>query len=1031
MIYRFLDFELDEESFEIRMDGSPALTQRKAFDFVRYLLLNRDRVVSHDELGDAVWEGAARSLSTIPQCAASVRRALGGDTNPQAVIQTVHGRGYRFVAAVDSTGPSVGTSAVEKPRGASASAPHFVGRHELMAALRAALRESLSGQTRVVLLAGEPGIGKTRVVEELCREATGSGAAAVTGRCYEGEGAPAFWPWIQAVRDWLRLNNSEPIPGELEAEAALFASWPPEVAEQSADPATRGREGAEARFELFDTATRGFSKLAARMPLVLVLEDLHWADPGSLEFMRFLATQLHHAPLLILGTYRENELYGTPELAQTLGDLGRDPTFRRLLVDGLEREHVAELLSKIVRKDITSALAESVAALTEGNPFFVVELARILDTEGDGVVSGGVAEGLEIELPASISDAIGCRLGRLSADSRKLLSVASVIGREFGTTLLSEVAGPEYELVLELLEEAAAIGIIEPVRGSADAYRFGHALIHETLYQGTLGPRRARLHGVVAQALERIQGNSATPPVAVLAHHWYQAVATGNVEKAAEYCERAGLLALAGLAFEEAAGHLKRALNLADLRPSPDETGRCELMLHLGQAQWSAGEHQSAHTTFARAAALARRIGSVEHFAKAAIGYYGFEHGASADATARALLEEAAAGLGEGSPRLRSGVLAKLQLVTPYIHSNEMRQSMSLEALELARRSGDIEALRGAFLRREHATVSPEYFCERAGWAKECRELGEKLGDPWLSWLGNDFVLPLLHGHRDEMLEALRESTRYSALSGDRLSQFFTILSQSSFALMEGRFNEVQGLVAQIPEAGKNCVAWAIEAFSGYRFVDAVERGNVDRLNREWLPFFEAMTASFESRHTIGHSSIALIRTFSEEWDEALSELDWLLGIIGPDFGERSKNENWIYAMHMVAEVIELLDTQSHAGILAPELEPFADLMACHASFRWTGGSVATMRGLLSSVLGDFEAGMTQFEAGMKMERELGAKPAVLRSKAGLARLFLRRRMKGDQSRAMALMEQVVKGCEELGINPHLKYVVPFERLSQ
>ncbi|MCP3987193.1 MAG: AAA family ATPase, partial [bacterium] len=501
--------------------------------------------------------GAARSISTVPQYAASVRRALGGDTPQQAVIQTVRGRGYRFVAEVtesDSPSPSAFRSPRDARRSEGISKPRFVGRHELMSTLRAALEESLSGETRVVMLEGDPGIGKTRVVEELCREAAESGVMVLTGRCHEGEGAPAFWPWIQTARDWTRLNEGKPIPDEIEAEAAFFATLAPPKGAQVAKPAAQA-VGAEARFRVFDRAARGLRAFAKQAPLVLVLEDMHWADPASLEFLSFVGAELHHDPVFILGTYRDKELHGTPELFQTLADLTRQPTFRRLSIRGLELDYVAELLAQIVGSDVAPALAESVAALTEGNPFFVVEIARILGAEASGLESGDMAEGSEIHLPASISDTIGHRLGRLGAGTRKLLSVASVIGREFGITLLSEAAGTEPEQIFEPLEEASAIGIIEPAQSSPDAYRFAHALIRETLYQGILGPNRARLHRAIAEALERHHSESAAPPLTALAHHWYQAVATGAVDKAAEYCERAGLPALSGHGFEEAAVH--------------------------------------------------------------------------------------------------------------------------------------------------------------------------------------------------------------------------------------------------------------------------------------------------------------------------------------------------------------------------------------------------------------------------------------------------------------------------------------------
>ncbi len=1025
MIYRFLEFELDEERFEISTNGNPVLTQRKAFDFVRYLLLNRDRVVTHEELNEALWNGAARSLSTIPQCATSVRRALGTKEDSAAVIQTVRGRGYRFVVAIAKVTPSprsTSTPVREQQGRRNSSRPTFVGREELLATLRAAWQKSLGGDTQIVVLDGEPGIGKTRAVEELCHEAVAGGTVALTGRCYEGEGAPAFWPWIQLMRDWVRVNDGIQSPEGLQEEARLLADW----RSRSESVAIGAGEAAEARFRLLDMATGGVRRLSAHTPLVLVLEDLHWADPASLSLLGFIAAHMHHDRVFILATCRTSELHNS-ELSQILGDLAREPGFRRIPVEGLEAEHVEALLTQIVGDEVTQALTESVVGMTEGNPFFVVELARVLDAEGARLEFEHPADAARLELPANITATIGRRLARLTTESRQLLTMASVIGRNFGTMLLAEVAQEEHEVVLKRLEEPVEAGILEPARNSPDAYRFNHALIRETLYRGMHAPSRARHHGAVARALESFHGDSTTVPLAELAHHWYEAVATGAVEKAGEYCTRAGLSALSRLAFEEAASHLKRALELAHLGPVPDDDKRCGLLLSLGQAQWSAGEHAAARSSFARTAALARRNDSKEQLARSAIGYYGFEQGLSSDATTRGLLEEAVERLDANSPALRACLLTKLMHMTPYADSMEKRKSMSLEALELARSCGDQEALREAFRGREMATVPAGFLDERLEWEEECRDWGARLGDPWLSWFGNDLVSPLALGDRDGVLHALQESSRFARAAGHHLGEFIETLQQSGLALMEGRFDDLDNLIEQIPEAGRNCVSWAPNAYHSYRFLRVVESGRVDRLKQDWLPHFEDQLTGFESRETIVHAAVALIRSLDDDPDAALTELDWILG---SDFSKRPRNENWLYSMQLVAVVIERSDAKKYAEILLPILEPFANQMSCHASFRWTGGSTASRLGMLCSVLDNFDEGTAYFEAGLAQEIKLGARCCELESRAGLARLLVRRGHGGDKHRARTLMKEVVSGAEQLGIDPRVKYVVPFERLQ-
>ncbi len=300
-------------------------------------------------------------------------------------------------------------------------------------------------------------------------------------------------------------------------------------------------------------------------------------------------------------------------------------------------------------------------------------------------------------------------------------------------------------------------------------------------------------------------------------------------------------------------------------------------------------------------------------------------------------------------------------------------------------------------------------------------------------------VSALSLGDRDGLLHALRESSSLAAASGRRLGRLIVILQQAGFAAMEGRFDDLARFVAQIPEAGKNCLSWAPEAHDGYRFVEALESGRVAGMKRDWLPYFTAMIGSasdlewseFVAHRTMAdHAVVAWIMAFSGERDVAFTELDGLAGFAGPDFPERPQNENWIYAMYLMSDAIERLGAEPHAAVLVPALEPFAKRMACHPSYRLIGGSVASMLGLLSSVLGDFEAGEAYFEAGLAGEEALGARPAILRTQAGLARLLLRRGASGDRDRANKLMDAVVAGCSELGIDPSLRYVTPFESLS-
>ncbi|MCP4004389.1 MAG: hypothetical protein GY725_09360 [bacterium] len=279
------------------------------------------------------------------------------------------------------------------------------------------------------------------------------------------------------------------------------------------------------------------------------------------------------------------------------------------------------------------------------------------------------------------------------------------------------------------------------------------------------------------------------------------------------------------------------------------------------------------------------------------------------------------------------------------------------------------------------------------------------------------------------MLNALQQSSRFAeAMPGNRVSQFFGLLQQSGFALMEGRLDDASRLIAEVFEQGRDCVSWAEVAQLAYRFVEFWESGKIDLSARDLMPFLEGLIAGFDGDVMLGHSCIAVVRSFCDDRHAAIVAID---SVLETDFARHQRNDNWISAAYFLANAIERHGTEAHAETLSAALEPFAEQIVCQPSARWAAGSVASTQGLLSSVLGDFETGIAQFDEGIAREKALGAKPAVLRSKAGLACLLARRRAKGDHRRAQDLMDEVLTGCKGLGIDPRQKYIAPFERLLQ
>ncbi|MBL4687356.1 MAG: AAA family ATPase, partial [Nannocystaceae bacterium] len=335
VVHSFGEFELDETLFQLRRAGNLVKVEPKVFDVLLYLLQHRDRVVPKDELLEALWQGSV-SDSVLPRCITAARRALADDGTRQEIIETIRRRGYRFVAAVTSPvgtmpglappqTPSAGQSE-PAPAAQTSSAPVpsgttpgiFVGRTQTLGRLTDALDAALSGRGRLIMLVGEPGIGKTRTAAEVCHTARQRGATVLTGRSFEGEGAPAFWPWVQILRRAIEVEVID--PHALGLHTAELAALVPEIRDRVPNvPEPPGVTADQARFRQFDAVATVLCTAARRHPLVIVLEDLHWADTPSLRLLQFLAGVMGETRMLLVATYRDVTLPRTAPLARVLG----------------------------------------------------------------------------------------------------------------------------------------------------------------------------------------------------------------------------------------------------------------------------------------------------------------------------------------------------------------------------------------------------------------------------------------------------------------------------------------------------------------------------------------------------------------------------------------------------------------------------------------------------------------------------------------------------------------------------------------
>ena len=477
----------------------------------------------------------------------------------------------------------------------------FVGRQQEMGDLKASLEDVLSGRGRMMTLVGEPGIGKTRTSQELATYAGLRGAKVLWGRCYEDQGVPPYWPWVQAIRTYVRDEDPQKLSAEMGAGAADISEVVPDVRTQlpGLQPATQ-IDPEQARFKLFDSITAFLRSASQARPLVIVLDDLHWADRQSLLLLQFIAKEIGNCRLLLIGTYRDMELSRQHPLAEALGELNRERSFQRVLLRGLTQNDVHRFIEVAAGVDPDIGLVNAVYTQTEGNPLFVTEVVRLLVQEGQLDQSaalnttGRQTDSWAVRIPEGVREVIGRRLNKLTDRCNETLTIASIVGREFDFDQIKVLVDDlSDDMLLDVLEEALAARVIEEMPDSVGRYQFTHALLQETLMDELSLTRRVRLHARIAESLEHMYGPEADHHAAELAFHYEQGQAMVGTEKLIEYSVKAGNTSLNALALEEGRAHFELALN--SLNDNTDPHVKAEVLYGYGRARqafFTEGEFQ-------------------------------------------------------------------------------------------------------------------------------------------------------------------------------------------------------------------------------------------------------------------------------------------------------------------------------------------------------------------------------------------------------------------------------------------------------
>jgi AAA ATPase-like protein len=866
----------------------------------------------------------------------------------------------------------------------------FVGRGDELARLRDRWRSACRGEGGMVLVSGEPGIGKTRIAAHLAAEVHAEGAVVLHGLTDEDSVVP-FQPFVEALRHYAAHTPGLASDRDLDPVIDELASLVPELG-RDRSPRSRPPDALSGRYRLFDAVVRVLGHARRERPLLLVVEDLQWADAGTLLLLRAVVRQCAGAPMLVLADYRDREIDPKHGLSRLIADLRLEGAFERIALGGLDEGETAALVAARGAPDADD-LARQLHAHTAGNPFFIEELLRSL-AEGHAPEEGGVPEG--------IKDVIGRRLERLAPDELDVLMTAAFLGPDFRLDVLHAVAGDVD--VVAAIEAGVRAGLVVEYPGEIERFCFAHALVRETLYERPVLVRRLRLHLAIAEMLE-------LAPLDVhpseLAHHFFVARDVGGAEPAMAYSVQAAGAAGDAHAYEEAAAHYTRALTALDIARPNDAEARADLLVELGGARWQGSEPDRA-APFVEAIALARDLGSPERLARAALGAGGrfYAPGPVDEAYVR-LLEEALDALDPSDSPLRARLLARLAERLVFAEPAEAAEALAREAAAMARTTGDPVALESALMALHATLLHVRYARERRRLAEDAVAVAAELGADEIGalahhWLIYDLIeLGELAAARERVaeLEALADELRQPLFRHSALSW------RSVFAGLAG-LPDAERLARESLQLAER--ADAPEHRSHFMLQLAALRRQQGRLG-ELREEIERMAARPGPSAVLCRALLAL--AWLDADDAAAAHAVYRLA----RQEKVPRSLFWLSTMASLAEAAARLGDAQGAATLYVELEPYASRFV-QTSFAGCGGSVHGLLGRLAATNGEDEKARAHLEAALDRHVEFGADALAASTRCDLADLLHGSRSRADRARVAELLRDAGAAAGRLGL---------------
>ena len=859
--------------------------------------------------------------------------------------------------AAPATGP------MRRDRGGGAG---LVGRDDVLSQLRRVVDQAMAGRGRQLLLAGEAGIGKTALLTEAARYAEAQGARVAWGWGWPGEGAPGYWPWVQVMR---ALGLDTPL-------SAAVLSATGSAPEVDAAPAS-------ARFRLFDEVTSLLLAESRIQPLLVLLDDLQWADQPSQLLLDFLARRLPAGAAAVVGAYRDVDPVPSPVLAAVAA---RGTV---LPLTGLTAQGITELIEGVVGEQRAREVAADVHRRTGGNPFFAQQVSWLLKDGGTGV-------------PPGAAQALEQRFAVLPEASTAAVAAAAVAGPRFSADLVARATGQPPEVLARSFAEAVRARVLS--KEDLDRYRFTHDLFREYAYQELSATDRARLHERIGAELEAERASGGDVSLNELARHFVRA--DPGSARSRHYCVAAAREATRRLAYEEAVQHWEGALAAT---AGAGAALRIETLLELAEARRRAGDGQAAGDAYLRAAELARRGQDASGLARAALGCHAIGSRMWWPPTQIvALLSEALEALATGDELMRLRVMASLARALAWYRVDVPRaQALAEQAVAAARASGDLPTLIACLLAQHTAITVPGTARARHALAAEAADLAGSTGD-------HEALLEARLLAASDLLEAadpafraeLEEFLRLADGSQQPRYRYAGLVRRTMLALLAGSLAEADRLVGQAAMLGEECGEPGVH---DVRYDQGWELLTVQGRLGELADTLPAMFPDPESAPARGARAMVLLASGARA--EASELAASLLGAVPS--GAQPDNQLLVNAMH-ATELVAALGVRPAAEMLYPVLLPFADQAAVSGVAITFKGAVAHHLGMLAATLGRTADAVGHLEQAIAAHERLGAVTWVLRSRYELARVQL-----GDPARraaAVAALADVAGDATRIGM---------------